>query len=447
MSIVRLGGFLLIFLCMVISVFSQTKVDGVAAIVDNQIILYSEVFTLAEQEAATLKLNRSTEPDKFVEILEKWLTILIDNKIQIVAAESDTLVVGFIFDEKIQEQVNGQIQSEIQLRGSEQAVENFWDVSIQDLRVLLSKQTRERLLIEELQRQKTADVSISRSEIEQFYETYKDSMPLHPATYDLNHILVVPSNSADVIEAKKVFMDSLRQRIVNGEDFATMARNFSEDPGSAANGGDLGWQTPGTFVSEFDSAIATLSPGQISGTVHSQFGYHIIQLLEKSGTRFHSRHILSLLVPTEEDASRAVDDLNSYRESALNDARFDSLASLYSDDPEVENTKGHMGEWEVERLQSVLPEFIQAITNLNDGEISEPFKTQFGYHIAKLNKYSTERQRNTTDDYDYIYQIALQNKKSNYYIELVRNIKENAYIEIKMNFDEFTLPENSSSDQ
>ncbi len=447
MNIFRLGGFLLTFLCVVISVFAQTKVDGVAAVVDNQIILYSEVFTLAEQEAATLKLNRSSEPDKFVEIIEKWLTILIDNKIQIVAAENDSLVAGFVFAENIQEQVNGQIQSEIQLRGSEQAVENFWDISIQELRDLLSKQTRERLLIEELQRRKTADVSISRSEIEQFCETYKDSIPLYPAAYDLNHILIVPSNTADVIEAKKVFMDSLRQRIVNGEDFAAMARNFSEDPGSAANGGDLGWQTPGTFVSEFDSTVATLSPSQISGIVHSEFGFHIIQLLERSGTRFRSRHILSLLVATEEDARKAVDDLNSYRESALNGARFDSLASLYSDDPEVETTKGYMGEWEIERLQSVLPEFIQAIANLNDGEISEPFKTQFGYHIVKLNKYSTERQRNTTDDYDYIYQIALQNKKNMHYVEWVRNIKENAYIEIKMDFDEFTLPESSFSVQ
>jgi len=273
---------------------------------------------------------------------------------------------------------------------------------------------------------------------------YKDSIPLYPAVYDMSHILIAPSNSADVIDAKRVFMDSLRQIILDGEDFPDMARKFSDDPGSTSNGGDLGWQAPGSFVAEFDSTIATLQPGQISGVVKTQFGFHIIQLLERNGSRFRSRHILSLLIPTEDDNRRAIEDLRNYREISLSGEDFGELAAKFSIDPEVKESKGSMGEWEVNRLKSVLPEFYEVVKNLKDGEISEPFKSEFGYHIVKLNKFSGERMRNMVDDYDFIYELSLDNKRNNHYAQWFANAKKRAYIEIKMNEDSFSSVQENS---
>lgn len=439
---------LIIFLCNILIVytfaFGQVKIDGIAAVVDNKIILYSEVYSLAEQEAAVLKLDKISNPEKYFELIEKWLSLLIDNKLQIAEAEKDSLVVALVLDDDIQEQVNGQILGEIRARGSENAVEEFWSITMPELRELLAKQTKDQFLTQQLIHQKTADVTISRPEIEKFYAMYKDSIPIYPATYDMSHILIASLNSADVIEAKRVFMDSLRQIILDGEDFADMARKFSDDPGSTSNGGDLGWQDPGSFVAEFDSTIATLQPGQISGVVKTQFGFHIIQLLERNGSRFRSRHILSLLIPTEDDNRRAIEDLRRYREISLNGEDFADMAAKYSIDPEVKESKGSMGEWEVDRLKSVLPEFYNAVSKLKDGEISEPFKSEFGYHIVKLNKFSVERMRNMVDDYDFIYGLSLDNKKNNHYVQWIANVKKRAYIEIKINEDSFSSDQKNS---
>ncbi len=424
--------------------FGQAKIDGIAAVVDNKVILYSEVFSMAEQEAAALKLDKSSSPEKYFEIVEKLLDLLIDNKLQVAEAEKDSLVVILVLDEDVQEQVNSQIQGEVRARGSERAVEEFWSITMPELRELLTKQTKEQFLIQQLVRRRTADVTISRSELEKFYEMYKDSIPPYPAVYDMSHILNAPLNSGDVIEAKRVFMDSLRQIILGGEDFADMAGNFSDDPGSASNGGDLGWQTPGTFVEKFDSTIATLQPGEISEIVKTQFGFHIIQLLERNGSRFRSRHILSLLIPTEDDIRRTIDDLKNYRESSLNGEDFGELAVKFSIDPEAKESKGRMGEWEVDRIKSVLPQFYEVVKNLKDGDISEPFKSEFGYHILKLNKFSGERMRNVVDDYDYIFGIALDNKRNNYYSQWFADAKKRAYIEIKINEDSLSTDQENS---
>jgi len=207
---------------------------------------------------------------------------------------------------------------------------------------------------------------------------------------------------------------------------------------TGVNGGDLGWLEPGELVAEFDSTVAALDSGEVSGIVKTQIGFHIIQLLGRDAERFHARHILAFLRLSEEDHKRAVDDLKSYRELALQGEDFSELALEYSNDPEVQQHKGNLGEWDLERLPEILSEFKPYIENLNEGEISEPFSTKFGYHIVKVNKLTENRSRTLETDYDYINEIVNNRKKTEYYQKWLADKKNDMYIEIKMTFSDTT---------
>ena len=432
------------FLCIATNtVTGQVKIDGIAAVVGNEIVLYSEVFSLAQQEAAATGLDKNAQPEMFVELIKKWLEILIDNKIQLTRAEEDTLVV--VLDEEVDAQVNRRIQSEIQLRGSEDAVEKIFGVSIAELKNKLNSRTRDELLIGRLKQNVTKDVRVTRKEIESFYDTYKDSIPPIPRVYDLSHILKIPSRPPEVVAEKRAFMDSLRQLIQNGADFAEIAKNHSDDPGSADRGGELGWNEPETFFPEFDNAVAKLDLGELSEVVKTQIGLHIIQLLGRKGNQFHTRHILTFLIITQTDVQKTSADLMSYRERALGGEDFSELALAYSDDPEVKETKGHLGEWTITRLAQFLPDFKQGIENLKEGEISEPFKSEFGYHIVKVNRLAENRSRTLEQDYDYIRELTTLQKKNLYYRNWLVKIKKETFIDIKFSINDTNSAVNDTS--
>ncbi|KPK94658.1 hypothetical protein AMJ80_05380, partial [bacterium SM23_31] len=267
---------------------------------------------------------------------------------------------------------------------------------------------------------------------------YKDSLPPVPRIFNISHILRIPSILPEVATIKKAFMDSLLQLIRDGADFVELAKKHSEDIYTGVNGGDLGWLEPGELVAEFDSTVAALDSGEVSGIVKTQIGFHIIQLLGRDAERFHARHILAFLRLSEEDHKRAVDDLKSYRELALQGEDFSELALEYSNDPEVQEHKGNLGEWDLERLPEILSEFKPYIENLNEGEISEPFSTKFGYHIVKVNKLTENRSRTLETDYDYINEIVNNRKKTEYYQKWLADKKNDMYIEIKMTFSDTT---------
>lgn len=407
------------------------KIDGIAAIVDKEIILYSEVVGLAEQEAVMLNINKATEPEKYIVLIEKWFGILLDEKIQVILAEADSLVE--VRDEDVEAQADQQIQSYVQSLGSEEAVENQFRMTVTKLKEALVTRLQKEALIQRLKFVVTGDVIATRSEIISFYETYKDSIPPIPKTFNLSHILKVPTNLQEALDAKRGFLDSLRHLIVNeGYDFAELAVKHSDDPGSARSGGDLGWQSPGSFFPEFDAAVAELDSGEVSGIIKTPVGFHIIQLLGREGVKFHSRHILAFLNVTEDDAVRTVAELNEYRVRALAGEDFSELALRVSDDPDVQERKGYLEDWNLERLQQRLPEFRQPVENMKAGEISEPFRTQFGYHIVKVNKISLERVRDLDTDYEYIRDLTIAKKQGEYYLKWFQEQKEAMYIDVKI---------------
>ena len=221
------------------------------------------------------------------------------------------------------------------------------------------------------------------------------------------------------------------KKLEAGEDFAELARKYSEDPGSAKNGGDLGFVSRGTLVKEFEETAFSLKEGEISNIIRTQFGFHIIQLIERQGERIHVRHILIQLQPTQQDEQLVINKLDTIRQKIIDgDSTFEQMALKYSVDPNVQNDQGHLGEFEVGAFQ--MKEFETAITGLNVGEISKPFKTEFGYHIVRLDKRQEARPISLKNDWEQVEQWALQKKRENDFKEWLAQLRQEIPVVVKL---------------
>ncbi|RKY93008.1 parvulin peptidyl-prolyl isomerase [candidate division KSB1 bacterium] len=415
-----------VFVCSTTLAWSQQLLDGIAAIVGDEIILESEVAQYAATLALQMKLDIQNEPQKFNELQKNSLQNLIVQKILLTKAREDTIVVE---DSQVEQVLEQQINQWIQQIGSERKVEEYFGSSMNKIKRRVRKEIREHLMVEKLQQQKLQEVKITRQEVEQFYQTNRDSLPELKESVEISHILLQVTPGAESKQQAREKIAGILERLRSGEDFAELARQYSEDPGSAAKGGELGFIQRGDFVKDFEEKAFALQPGQISDIVETQFGFHIIQMLERRGEKINVRHILIRTRPTKADEERTLKLLLAIRDSCLAGADFAEMAKRYSNDETTADKGGYLGWFEVEKLQ--LPEFKSVVKELKIGEISQPFRTRFGYHIVKLLNRREGGKLSLQRDWEQIEQWALMDKRSRAMQKWVEELKKNLYIEIK----------------
>ncbi|MCD6165964.1 peptidylprolyl isomerase [bacterium] len=415
-----------VFVCSTTLAWSQQLLDGIAAIVGDEIILESEVAQYAATLALQMKLDVQNEPQKFNELQKNSLQNLIVQKILLTKAREDTIVVE---DSQVEQVLEQQINQWIQQIGSERKVEEYFGSSMNKIKRRVRKEIREHLMVEKLQQQKLQEVKITRQEVEQFYQTNRDSLPELKESVEISHILLQVTPGAESKQQAREKIAGILERLRSGEDFAELARQYSEDPGSAAKGGELGFIQRGDFVKDFEEKAFALQPGQISDIVETQFGFHIIQMLERRGEKINVRHILIRTRPTKADEERTLKLLLAIRDSCLAGADFAEMAKRYSNDETTADKGGYLGWFEVEKLQ--LPEFKSVVKELKIGEISQPFRTRFGYHIVKLLNRREGGKLSLQRDWEQIEQWALMDKRSRLMQKWVEELKKNLYIEIK----------------
>jgi len=415
-----------VFVCSTTLAWSQQLLDGIAAIVGDEIILESEVAQYAATLALQMKLDIQNEPQKFDELQKNSLQNLIVQKILLTKAREDTIVVE---DSQVEQVLEQQINQWIQQIGSERKVEEYFGSSMNKIKRRVRKEIREHLMVEKLQQQKLQEVKITRQEVEQFYQTNRDSLPELKESVEISHILLQVTPGAESKQQAREKIAGILERLRSGEDFAELARQYSEDPGSAAKGGELGFIQRGDFVKDFEEKAFALQPGQISDIVETQFGFHIIQMLERRGEKINVRHILIRTRPTKADEERTLKLLLAIRDSCLAGADFAEMAKRYSNDETTADKGGYLGWFEVEKLQ--LPEFKSVVKELKIGEISQPFRTRFGYHIVKLLNRREGGKLSLQRDWEQIEQWALMDKRSRLMQKWVEELKKNLYIEIK----------------
>jgi len=402
-------------------------VDGVAAVVEDELILYSDVQQYARLQASQMGITPYKNPEQYKQLEEEMLQSLIDQKIILAKAKEDSIEVK---DREVDQMLQQQIDNMIQQAGSEAALRQAVGMNVRELKKEYREDVRKRLLVERYQQTKFSDVTVSRSEVEKFYKTYKDSLPEMPKRVNISHIVIKekPNTLADSLAIAK--LESIREQIQKGADFSAMAQKYSQDPGSRMNGGNLGFVARGTLVPAFEEKAFSLSPGEVSDIVKTEFGYHIIKLIDRRGEKIHVQHILIKPQVTEQDKNAIVNQLKEIRKEIKNGAPFDSLAREYSDDEDVGLNGGNLGWFNAKNLQ--IPAFKAVLDTMHVGEISQPFQTDFGWHILRLNNVKTGGKMTLKKNWVEIEQIALQQKQTEEYQRWLQDLRKQFYVNVKM---------------
>jgi peptidyl-prolyl cis-trans isomerase SurA len=413
------------FLFAFISLQAQI-IDKIAAVVDNEIILKSEVDFRAAMEAA----QRNLDPND-PKLRETILNQLIEEKLLYAQADLDSITVK---DEQVTETLDNQIRYMTQQYGSQERIEQIYGMPIEKIKRNLRDDTRKSLMAQMVQQKKFGDLQVSRKEVEEFFDQYKDSLGVVQEKYDISHIFQNPKTGERIKKKAHDLAVMILDSLKKGADFGELAKKYSDDPGSAAQGGDLGFAKRGVFLPEFEATAFALAPGQISGIIETQFGYHIIQLLERRGESVHARHIL--IKPKADDQAdlKAIEFLSDLRDSITKGVNtFEYYAKKYSDDKESAKFGGELGIFEASQLEKSV---LDQIYKMKEGEIGYPKrmdvdKYNYGYHLLRLNKRVPEHKANLDQDYNEVKRLAEYYKKQKLYAQWMKELKDKIYWEIK----------------
>ena len=410
-----------VFIALFLSLLpGQDIVDGIAAIVGDNIILRSEVQQLARMNASQMRIDPRRNPAKFEKLLNNSLKALIEEKILLEQAKIDSIEVK---DREVETMLEQQIQGIIQQAGSQQKAEEILGSPLYSIRKEYRPIVRNRLIVERLRTEKFQNISISRREVEDFHNTYRDSIPEIPPVLDFSQILVKIEPGEKEQNIAKTTADSLLALIRSGADFAELAKEFSEDPGSASAGGDLGYINRGGFIKEFEEVAFALDKGEISDVVKTMFGYHIIQQLDKKGEKINVRHILISPKVSDKNIADAYQKAKDIRSEIItNTISFDSAAVRYSDDVDSRANAGRIERIPKNQIQNA--DFLTVLDTLEVDEISTAFRTDMGFHIIQLHGIYD-------DSWYMLEQWALEFKRNQQYQKWLENLRSDFYIDIK----------------
>ena len=404
-------------------------IDKSVAIVGNEMISLSDV------EAQVQAMRAQGMPANRCEILEN----LMQTKLLIAQARVDSLTVN-------QDQANAQLEqymAEMMTRaGGEDELAEYLGKPIYKLRQEWRTQIEEQTLAQQEQQEIARNLpELTPFDVKEFLDTADvASLPVVPIKYQMSQICIYPDREAAAIAVKERLLN-IRERVINGERFATLARLYSEDPGSARKGGELGMASKTIFWPAFSDAAMSLKPGTISQIVETPDGFHIIEVLEKKGDMFNARHILIKPSYTMEDQEKGFKKLDSLRTAILDSTiTFETAARFYSQDPATRTNGGQMADpstgssyFEIDQLK---PQDYAAIQDLQVGEISEPIASldnegrdgNLVYKIVRLDKIVPAHTATFESDYTDLLGRVQQQKTSMAINEFLDKKIETSYI-------------------
>lgn len=418
---------------------TETVIDGVAAVVGKNIIKVSDIENAFVQVRMRQGWNNAEE--NRCKIMENYLL----SKLLIHKGEVDSIEVS---PENVESQVDYYLKAYLQQYGSKEALQAATGYTYDEMHDLYTDLIHDRYLSQQAQNQITQNVKITPMDVEAYYKSIPQDTLLKnkiPEEIEISEIVLEPVVSEQERERAKNQIAQLRERIVQGEKFAMLATLYSEDPGSAKKGGELGFFTRGTMVPEFEAAAFALKPGEVSPIVESMFGYHIIQLIERRGNSINCRHILIVPKVQPQDILAARMKLDSIATQVrLGKMDFAEAARQYS----VAGTKSSGGvvanpmTGNNRMTKEIFKELYPGITtaSMNPGDVSnatqikdeEENKTY--YKIVQLNNRIPEHVANLTDDYDKLYELTLEQAKEKKLWDWAAKMAKNTYIRLS---DEF----------
>ena len=425
--------FLLIFFPVIILELrgqSGVVVDEIIGRVDDYIVLRSE---LESTYLDILSRGERISGNTKCAVLKD----LITTKLLVAKAEIDSVLVD---DSQVDQELNSRMALIINQIGSEEEIERYYNKTIAEFKRELFDDIKEQLVARKMRQEVLNEIEVSPEEVKEFYDGIpRDSLPYFSTQVKVSQIVKSPEVGREQKEKVRNELISIRDRILNGESFEILATLYSQDPGSAQNGGNLGFVGRGAFQPEFEAEVFRLKPGEISMPIETQFGYHIIQLIEKRGNLFNSRHILLQPDFSDEDVAKTIKFLDSLKEVAYSDSvTFEELAREYSDDKFTSSFGGYftdaMGGENV-LVEELDPVIFFTIDTMDVGDISVPFesRTDDGKLAYKLIYYKEKippHLGNLESDYQRFRTFSLNKKQNEELNEWFEEAKKEVFIKI-----------------
>lgn len=409
-------------------------IDAVIATVGNKIILQSEVESQYHQF-----LSQGNYADERIKcrLLEQALL----NKLLLHQAIIDSVAVS---DAQIDEKINRNLEYYIKQFGSKEKLETFYGKSIIEIKEEYRPLIKEQLQIQSMQQKITKDVTVSPADIREFYQKIPpDSLPFINSEVEYAQIQITVAVNAKEKQRVREQLKQYRQRVLNGEDFAALAVLYSQD-GSARKGGELGFHDRGDLVPEYEAAAFKLKPGEVSDVIETKFGFHLIQMIERKGEQFNTRHILIKPKVNNDDIEAARVKADSiYHILNTKVISFNDAATRYSDDQDTKNNGGNVfnpqtGNTRFETDQ-VDPAVFFHLDKLAQGEISQPVLTQTPegnqvFRIYLLKSRSQPHRLNIEQDYQKLQEIVQESKSNAALAEWVRRKRKSVHVNITEKF-------------
>ena len=419
--------YLLYFICFVSFLLAQNEkqyIDGVAAIVENHLILKSDVDQMVGMTAMQQRIDLSTNPDLYEKLQVSVIQSMVDQKIMLEMAELDSIVVD---EKEVNQSLDQQIEMLINQAGGEEKAAEALGQSLKSFRREFWYDMRDRMITERYQQQLLNSITVARSDVKDFYNTYKDSLPVLPLKAKLSHLLL-PTTASD-LSKKKVFsfLSNLKIEIENGLNFEVAAKEHSIDP-SKKNGGELGWVKRGLLVKNFETIAFTLEPGIISEPVETQFGFHLIETLEKQGEKIRVRHILMAPEITQDDHEKTFNFANVLKDSIVDFISFKQMVKKYSTDLSTKEIGGDLG-W-IDPSNYSIPEIGQALKYVEMNSCSPPINSSIGFHLLWVGGIKKGGKPNMVDHWSDIETMALNKKKMDWYQDWIEKARTKFFIEI-----------------
>ncbi len=387
-------------------------VDRILAVVDEEIVLYSEVVThlrLAAMQQG-IKDLRSEEVEALFQTILKGM---VDEKLLLARAEEDSIEVD---NEEVEESLRAEIRALKAQYGEAAFAQQLLKDGLteREIRDQLRQKYRKEFIRRAMYGRLAQKIDVSYKDVEKFRIQYQDSLP---PLVSISHILIEIKASENQQAEALQRAEDLLARIRKGENFVELAQQYSGDPGSAEAGGDLGFFSRGGFVPAFEEVAFSLKPGEISDPVETEFGYHIIRVDAVQGDEIKARHILISMRPGEEDAQSAYQMTLELYERIQAGEDFAELAKQHSADLESAEVGGQLGAFPKESLPAAFKEVTETIKL---GETSAPVRTEFGWHLVKLD-----------DDRASLEDILKQVQLQQLFREAIDDTREKLYVDIR----------------
>ena len=394
--------------------FAQKYPDGIVdktiAVVGNEVITISEL----EEEVQMMRAyGMGSDKNVRCEILEQMMV----SKLFLMQARVDSLTVN---NDMVEGELRNRMDNVKTSLGGEDAVEEYFGKPLHKLRQEWREALQDQSLTQQMQGKVSSNIpELTPYDVQEYVKNMdKADLPMVPVKYQLSQICIYPDREAAKLAVKERLL-AIRERILNGEKFSTLARLYSQDPGSSRKGGELGMASKSIFWPAFSDAAMSLKIGVVSQIVETPDGFHIIEVLEKKGDMFNARHILMKPEYTSVDREKGFKMLDSLKVELQNEAvTFDMAARFYSEDPATRTNGGQMSDpntgssyFEIDQLK---PQDYAAIKNLEVGQISVPVESLDNegrggntvYKIIKVDKIIPSHPASFDNDYDLLLQQA-----------------------------------------